>query len=91
MQTKATSDQKENIETDQKIIEEQITDKIYHGCATSYSNGERKVIGFEKGKRCLIPASQPLWSKEIPTDCHLQKRSSTKKRKLVRGLLKVVK
>ena len=48
--TKAFSDQKENIETDQKMIEGQITDKIYHGCATRYSNGERKVIDFEKGE-----------------------------------------
>ena len=32
------------------MIERQITDKIYHGCATRYSNGERKVIDFEKGE-----------------------------------------
>ena len=54
------------------MIEGQITDKIYYGCATQrYSNGERKLIDFENGERCLIPTSSPFWSKEIPTDCRL--------------------
>ena len=42
-QTKAFSDQKENIKTDQKITEGQITDKIYHGCSARYSNSKRKI------------------------------------------------
>ena len=62
------------------MTEGQITDKIYHNCATKYSNGERKLFDFEKSKLCLIPTSQPFWSKEVPTDCCLQMTSSTKKR-----------
>ena len=62
------------------MIEGQITDKIYYGCATQrYSNGERKLTDFENGERCLIPTSSPFWSKEIPTDSRLQTRSATKK------------
>ena len=73
------------------MIKGQITDKIYHGCSTRYSNGKRKLIDFEKGEKCLIPTSFPFWSKEIPTDWCLQMRSSTKKRQLVKGLFKVAK
>ena len=73
------------------MIEGQITDKIYHGCATRCSNRKRKLFDFEKGKLCLIPMSQPSLSKEIPTDCCLQTRSSTKKRQLIKGPFKVVK
>ena len=73
------------------MIEGQIMDKIYHVCATGYSNGERKLIDFEKGKRCLIATSQQFWSKEIPKDCSLQTRSSTKKRRLITGPFKTVK
>ena len=78
--TKFFSNQTKNIEVGQKVIEEQITDKIYYGCAAWYSNGERELIDFEKGEKCLIPTSNPFWLKEIPTDCRLQMRSSTKKR-----------
>ena len=73
------------------MIERQITDRIYQVCATRCSNGERILIDFEKGERCLILTSQPFWSKEIPTDCCLQTRNSTKKRQLIRGMFKVVK
>ena len=55
-----------------------ITGKISHGCATRHSNGERKLIDFEIGERCLIPSAKPFWS--IPTGCYMQTRSSTKKR-----------
>ena len=34
------------------MIEGQITEKIYQGCATRYSDGKRKLIDFEKGERC---------------------------------------
>ena len=51
-QTKAFSNQKENIKIDNKMIEGQITEKIYQGCATRYSDGKRKLIDFEKGERC---------------------------------------
>ena len=37
-----------------------ITDKIYHGCATGYLNGERKLIDFEKCEKCLVPALEPF-------------------------------
>ena len=73
------------------MIEGQKTDKIYRSCATKYSNGDRKLYDFEKGELCLIPTSQPFWSKEIPTDCCLQTRSSTKMRRLIKGPFKIVK
>ena len=72
------------------MIEGQTTKKTYHGCATRYSSDEKKLIDFEKGKKCLIPTSNPFWSKEIPTDCLLQTRSSTKKRRLIKGPFKVL-
>ena len=34
------------------MTEGQITDKIYQGCATRYSDDKRKLIDFEKGERC---------------------------------------
>ena len=73
------------------MIEGQIMDKIYHGCATRYSNRKRKLFDFEKGKLCLILMSQPFLSKEIPTESRLQTRSSTKRRQLIKGPFKVVK
>ena len=41
-------------------FEGQITDKIYHGSATRYANGERKLINFEKCERCLLPNAVAL-------------------------------
>ena len=43
------------------MIDGKITDKIYHGCATRYSNGERKLIDFKKGERCICATSYPFW------------------------------
>ena len=34
-----------------EIGQKMITDKIYHGCATRYTNGKRKLIDFENGER----------------------------------------
>ena len=31
------------------MIDGKITDKIYHGCARRYANGEIKLINFKKG------------------------------------------
>ena len=65
-----------------------ITDKIYHGCATRYANGERKLIDFEKCDMCLVPMSDPFWKE--PTDIYrMQTRNSTKKRQLLVGPFKV--
>ena len=36
------------------MSEGKITDKIYHGCATRYSNGERLLINFENGESALF-------------------------------------
>ena len=47
------------------MVERQISDKIYHGCATRYSDGERKLIDFGKGERCSIPTSQPTGQKKF--------------------------
>ena len=54
-------------------------------------SSERKLIVFEKGKRCLLPMSYTFWSKDIPLDCIVQTQSSTKKRHLVKRPFKVVK
>ena len=51
------------------LYESQITDKIYHECATRYSNGERKLIDFEKCERCLIPTSKPFWKETRTLEC----------------------
>ena len=74
-----------------KMNESSITDKICHGCATRYKNGERKLIHFEKGEKCLMPTSCPFWSKDIPQDRTMETRSSTKKRRLIKGPFKIVK
>ena len=73
------------------MIEGQITEKIYQGCATRYSDGKRKLIDFEKGERCSIPMSKAFWSENISTDCRFQTGSSTKKKQFIRGPFKVVK
>ena len=73
------------------MIEGLITDKIYSGCATRYKNYERKLINFEKGEKCLMPKSCPFWSEDIPLNCTMQTRSSTKKRQLIKGPIKIVK
>ena len=66
-------------------FEGQITDKIYHGCTTRYANGEKKLIDFEKCKRCLLPTSEPNTKA-----CCIQKRNSTKNRILIIGLFKTI-
>ena len=56
-----------------------ITDKIYHGCVTRYTNDERKPIDFEKCDMCLVPTPDPFWKE--PTNIYRMKtRNSTKKR-----------
>ena len=45
------------------MIDGTITDKIYHGYSTRYTSGERKLIDFEKGERCICAKSYPFWRK----------------------------
>ena len=73
----------------EKMINGTITDKIYHGCATRYSNGERKLIDFEKGERCIYATSNPFW-KEPNTCYRMKRRKSTKNRQLIKGPYKYV-
>ena len=42
------------------MIDGKVTDKIYHGCATRYANGKKKLIDFEKGERCISATSYPF-------------------------------
>ena len=44
------------------MVEGSVTDKIYHGCAIGYGNGERKLIDFKKGESCLMPTDDPFWT-----------------------------
>ena len=37
------------------MIEGSVTDKVYHGCAIGYGNGERKLID-------LMPTDDPFWT-----------------------------
>ena len=71
------------------FYESQITDKIYHGCASRYSNGARKLIDFEKCERCLIPTSKSFWKET--TDIRMQIRNSTKKDNLFLECLNILK
>ena len=58
------------------MIDETVTDKIYHGCATRYSNGERNLIEFKKGERCICATSNPFGKK--PNTCYrMQTMEST--------------
>ena len=72
-------------------MEGSITDKISHSCATKYKNGKRKLIYFERGKKCLMLTYCPFWSEHIPLDCTMETSSSTKKRRLIKGPFKIVK
>ena len=64
-----------------------ITDKIYHGCQTRYANDERKLINFEKCKKCQVSTSESFWKK--PTECCMETRNLTKKRQLPVGPIKI--
>ena len=67
-----------------KMIDGTITDEIYHGCASRYWSGERKLIDFEKGKRCICATANPL-SKD-PNSCYwMQIGESTKNIQLIKG------
>ena len=66
-----------------------IMDKIYHGCATRYSNGERLLVNFGNGEKCIIPKSNLFWSKGL-LNSHLQMRTSTKQQKFIKGPIKFV-
>ena len=72
-----------------KIITGTITDKIYHGCATRYANGERKLIDYEKGERCIYAKLYPFWRKPN-TSYRMQTRKSTKNRQLIKGPIRYV-
>ena len=65
------------------MIDETITDKIYHGSATRYSNGERKLIDFEKGERCICATANAFW-KEPNLFYHMHTRKLTKNRQLIK-------
>ena len=67
-----------------KMIDGTVTDKIYHGCAPRFSNGERKLIDFEKGECCICATANPFW-KEPNTCYRMQTRESTKNRQLIKG------
>ena len=69
------------------LYESRITDKIYHGCATRYPNGERKLIDLE---RYLIPTLNPFWKQPSGT-YRMQTKNSTKKRQLIVGPFKYIK
>ena len=71
------------------MIDEKVTDKIYHGCATRYANGKKKLIDFEKGERCICATSYPFWRKPN-TLYRMQKRKSTKNRQLIKGPIRYV-
>ena len=71
------------------MIDGKVTDKIYEGCATRYSNGERKLIDFEKGERCICATSYPFW-RESNTCYRMQTRESTKNRQLIKGPVRYV-
>ena len=71
--------------------EGKVTDKIYHGCTIMYSNGERLLINFENGEKCLIPMLNSFWSKEGLNNCRLQTRNSAKQQKVIKGPIKFVK
>ena len=65
-------------------------DKIYHSYATRYANGKRKLIDFEKCKKCLLPMSEPFWKHpDTKGDC-VQMRNSTEKRILIVGPFKTI-
>ena len=71
------------------MIDGKITDKIYHGCATRYSNREKKLIDFEKGERCVCATSYPFWRE--PNTCYrMQTRESTKNKQLIKGPIRYV-
>ena len=52
--------QTKNFKNAQAMIDRKLTDRIYHGCYTSYANGERKLFNFEKTKRCICATKNPL-------------------------------
>ena len=71
------------------MIDGKITEKTYHGCATRYSNGKRKLIDFEKGERWICDTSYPIWRE--PNTCYrMQTRESTKNRQLIKGPFRYV-
>ena len=76
------------IEADQEMNEGKITNKIYHGCALLKQR--KMLIDFKNGKKCLILTSQPFW-KEPANYCHMQRRSSTKKRQFIKGRFEIIK
>ena len=69
------------------LYQSRITDKIYHGCAIRYANGEKKLIDFE---RYLLPALNSFWKQPLGT-YQMQTKNSTKKRQLIVGPLKYIK
>ena len=71
------------------MIDGKITDKIYHGCATRYSNGEGKLIDFEKEERCICATSYPF-CRETNTCNRMQTRESTKNRQLIKEPIRYV-
>ena len=71
------------------MIDGTIADKIYCGCATCYSNGERKLINSKKGERCICATANASW-KEANTCYRMQTRESTKNRQLIKGLYRYV-
>ena len=72
------------------LNESQITDKIDHDCVTRYSNGEQKLIDFNKCERYLILTLNPFWKQ--PSDTYqMQTKNSTKKRQLIPGPFKYIK
>ena len=51
---------REKLESSEQTKMNVIMGKIYHGCATRYANGKRKLIHFEKCDLYLVPTSDPL-------------------------------
>ena len=65
-------------------------DKIYHSYATRYANGERKLIDFQKYKKCLFAMSEPFWKHPDTKGRCVQTRNSTEKRILIVGPFKTI-
>ena len=71
------------------MIDETITDKIYHHSATRYSNGETKLIDFEKGERCICATANAFW-KEPNIFYRMHTRELTENRQMIKEAYRYV-
>ena len=89
-QKKICTTQTKNFKNTQGMIEGKLTDRIYHGCYTRYANGERRLIDFEKGERCICATKNPFWKWPLDDKLKMQTRRETKNRQLIKGPVKYV-